>query len=99
MMKNIIIIMEKHCCKEGWYKNNNNNNNNNKLLWDFPIQTDHKIERNRPDIVVIDKKERSCTIIINIACPFNHGVSHKKKTRTNWKVPRLKKIAEVPVEL
>lgn len=61
-MKNITIMMEKHCCKEERY-------NNNKLLWDFLIQTDHKIEHNRPAIVVIDKKERSCTII-NIACPF-----------------------------
>ena len=50
----------------------------NKLLWDFPIQTDHKIEHNRPDIIVIDKKERNCTII-NIACPFDRGISHKKK--------------------
>ena len=92
MMKNIIIMMEKHCCKHEWY-----NNNNNKLLWDCLIQTDHKIEHNRPAIVVIDKKKRNCTII-NIACPFDHGVSHKKKRR-NWKVPRLKKIAEGPVEL
>ena len=76
-MKNIIIMMEKHYCKEQiWYNNNNNNNNNNKkLLWDFPIQTDHKIEHDRPDIVAIDKKKRNC-IIINIACPFDHGVSH-----------------------
>ena len=28
-----------------------------KLLWDFPIQTDHEIEHNRPDIVVVDKKK------------------------------------------
>ena len=78
MMKNIIIMMEKHCCKEQWY--NNNNNNNNKLLWDCLIQTDHKIEHNRPAIVVIDKKKRNCTII-NIACPFDHGVSHKKREK------------------
>ena len=30
-----------------------------KLLWDFPIQADHKIEHNKPDIVVVNKKERS----------------------------------------
>ena len=95
------MMMENHCCKEQWYNNNNNNNNsnNNKLLWDFLVQTDHKIEHNRPDMVAIDKKERNCTII-NIACPFDRGISHeKKKTRKNWKVPRLKKIAEVPMEM
>ena len=77
------MMMENHCCKEQWYNNNNNNNNNNnsnnnKLLWDFLVQTDHKIEHNRPDMVAIDKKERNCTII-NIACPFDRGISHEKK--------------------
>ena len=28
---------------------------NNKLLWDFKIQTDNKIEYNKPEIVVLDK--------------------------------------------
>ena len=28
---------------------------NNKLLWDFKIQTDNKIEHNKPDIVILDK--------------------------------------------
>ena len=27
-----------------------------------------------PDVVVVDSKERSCTII-DIACPFDHQVS------------------------
>ena len=32
------------------------------VLWDFSIQTDHVIEARRPDLVVVDKKERSCKI-------------------------------------
>ena len=32
-------------------------------MWDFSIQTDHVIEAQRPDLVVTDKKERSCKII------------------------------------
>ena len=31
---------------------------NNKLLWDFKIQTDNKIEHDKPDIEVLDKIER-----------------------------------------
>ena len=31
-----------------------------KILWDFSIQTDYVIEARRPDLVVIDKKGRSC---------------------------------------
>ena len=30
-----------------------------KILWDFSIQTDHVIEARRPDLIVVDKKERS----------------------------------------
>ena len=33
-------------------------NEDYKILWDFSIQTDHVIEGRRPDLVVIDKKER-----------------------------------------
>ena len=38
-------------------------NEDYKILWDFSIQTDHVIEAQRPDLVVVDKKERSCKII------------------------------------
>ena len=44
-----------------------------KLLWGFPIQTGHTIEHNRPDIVVVDRKERSC--------PFDHWVSLKEQEK------------------
>ena len=33
------------------------------ILWDMPIQTDKEIKANRPDIVVRDKKERTCLLI------------------------------------
>ena len=32
-------------------------------MWDFSIQTGPVIEAQRPDLVVVDKKERSCKII------------------------------------
>ena len=50
----------------------------NKLLWDFKIQTDKKIEHNKPDIVVLDKMERKC-LIIDVACPFDIRVKEKEK--------------------
>ena len=43
---------------------------NNKLLSDFKIQTDNKIEHNKPDIVVVGKTERYF-LIIDVACPFD----------------------------
>ena len=37
-------------------------NEDYKILWDFSIQTDPVIEVRRPDLVVVDKKERICKI-------------------------------------
>ena len=49
-----------------WYEHKRESvleNENYKILWDFSIQTDHVIEAQRPDLVLVDKKERICKII------------------------------------
>ena len=51
-----------------------------KLLWDFSIQTEMKIEHNKPDLVLLDKKERIC-YIIDVACPFDTRVEKKEKEK------------------
>ena len=38
-------------------------NEDYKALWDFSIQTDHVTEARRPDLVIVDKKKRTCKII------------------------------------
>ena len=38
-------------------------NDTHKLLWNFEIQTDHLISARRPDLVIINKKERACRIM------------------------------------
>ena len=55
-------------------------NEDYKILWDFSIQTDHVIETQRPDLVVIDKKERSCTII-DFAVPGDSRIEEKEKDK------------------
>ena len=50
----------------------------NKLLWDFKIQTENKIEHNKSDIEVLDKIERKY-LIIDVACPFENRVKGKEK--------------------
>ena len=35
-------------------------NENVTIMWDFPIHTDRTIKANRPDIVVLDKKNATC---------------------------------------
>ena len=48
-----------------------------KMLWDINIQCDNVIEARRPDIILIDKKERK-GIIIDIAVPADVRVEKKK---------------------
>ena len=50
------------------------------ILWDFFIQTDHVIEVRRPDLVVVDKKERSCEII-DFAVPGNSRIEEKERDK------------------
>ena len=52
-------------------------NKTHKILWDFEIQTDHQIPARRPDLVVINKKERTCHLI-DFAIPADHRVKLKK---------------------
>ena len=45
-----------------WYMHNSAfvpENETHKLLWDFEIQTDHLISARRPDLMIINKKERT----------------------------------------
>ena len=44
------------------------------------IQTESKIEHNRPDIVVIEKKSKKC-YIIDVACPFDTRIEEKEMER------------------
>ena len=57
-------------------------NENYKLLWDFPIQKDRKLDHNRPDIVIVDKQNRSC-LIIDVACPSDWRVEIKQEEKIN----------------
>ena len=49
-------------------------------MWDSSIQTDHVIKAWRPDLVVVDKKERSCKII-DFAVPGDCRIEEKEKDK------------------
>ena len=49
-------------------------------MWDFSIQTDWVIETCRPDLVVVDKKVRSCKII-DFAVPGDSRIAEKEKDK------------------
>ena len=51
-----------------------------KILWDVMIQCDRKIKARKPDIVAVNKNERSCAII-DKAIPGDIRVSEKGKEK------------------
>ena len=55
-------------------------NETHKLLWDFGIQTDHLISARRPDLIIINKKKRTCRIM-DFAVPANHRVKLKESEK------------------
>ena len=80
-------------------------NESTKILWNFPIQTDHTITHNKPDIVIVDKRNNEATII-DVAIPNDHNLARKRldklraytdlsvEIKSLWK---LTKVTIVPV--
>ena len=58
--------------------------NEDKILWDFSIQTDHVIEAGRPNLVLVDKKERICKII-DFAVPGDSRIEEREKDKMREK--------------
>jgi len=60
------------------------------ILLDMPIQTDKEIKANRPDIVVKDKKERTC-LLFDMFIPTEGNTSLKiMENSQSTKILRLK---------
>ena len=57
-------------------------NDTYKLLWDFNIKTDHLISARRPDIMIINKKKRTCKIV-EFAVPADHRIKLKESEKKN----------------
>ena len=51
-----------------------------KILWDFSIRTDSKIQANKPDLVVVDKAKKTL-LIIDIACPLDINIGKKEQEK------------------
>ncbi|KAI5755598.1 hypothetical protein M8J77_018249 [Diaphorina citri] len=55
-------------------------NENMKIYWDSTVITDRRIEANRPDIVLVDKNEKTVKLI-DIAHPADHNILHSTATK------------------
>ena len=78
---------------------------NSKILWDFTMQCDRKIEARRPDIVFIDKKERE-VVIIDVSIPGDDRVKDKELEKVKKyqllkdeiaNIWRMRKVIVIPV--
>ena len=63
-----------------------------KIPWDFNIQTDNEIQARRPDIVVVNKKDRKC-YIIDVAVLGDVRIA-EKETEKIEKYDELKREVE-----
>ena len=87
-----------------WYMHNPApvlENATHKLLWDFNIQTDHLIPAIRPDLIIINKKKRTCKIV-DFAVPADHRIKLKeceKKDKYLDLVRELKKLWNIQVTI
>ena len=62
------------------------------ILWDMPIHTDRTIAANRPDIVLTNKKDKTC-LLIDMTIPLDT----KTSVKTMEKIDKCKDL-EIEVE-
>ena len=76
-------------------------NNTHKLRWDFDIYTDHLISARRPDLIIINKKKRTCKIV-DFAVPIDNRIKLKeceKKDKYLDLARELKKLWNMQVTI
>ena len=76
-------------------------NDTQKLLWDFEIQTNSLISARRPDLIIINKKERTSRIV-DFGVPVDHRVELKECEKRNKYldlVRELKKLWNLKVTI
>ena len=52
-------------------------NNSTKILWNFSIQTDHEVINNKPDIIVVDKINKTANLI-EVSIPNDYNICNKR---------------------
>ena len=62
-----------------------------KILWDFSVQTDKEIRANRPDIIFVDKRERT-VMFIDVTIPNDHNFIEKK-------LEKIEKYTDLGIEI
>jgi hypothetical protein len=50
------------------------------VLWNQAVHTDREVTENRPDIIIKNKKEKTCTLI-DVAIPADRNIAQKEAER------------------
>ena len=69
-------------------------NGTHKLPWDFNIQTDHLIPARRPDLIIINKKERIFKIV-DFAVPADHRINLKESEKKDKYLDLARKMKKL----
>ncbi|KAL1447790.1 hypothetical protein WDU94_009835 [Cyamophila willieti] len=65
---------------EKWYEHSPDpvvNTQDVTIIWDTQVQTDRGIKANKPDIIIKDKKRRTCQLI-DVAIPSDYNITQKE---------------------
>ena len=52
-------------------------NNSTNVLWNFPIQTDHEVINNKPDIILVEKINKAANMT-EVAVPNDYNICNKR---------------------
>ena len=58
------------------------------VLWNQAVHTDREVTANRPDIIIKNKKEKTCKLI-DVAIPADRNVVLQKEAEKKLKYKRL----------
>ena len=55
-------------------------NNRAKILWDYDVRTDHRIQARKPDLILVNKENQKVTLI-DVAIPWDTRVVEKSREK------------------
>ena len=76
-------------------------NDTHKLLWDFHIHTDRLISARKPDLIIINKKKKTCKIV-DLVVPADLRIKlkeYKKRAKYLDLARELKKLWHMQVTI
>jgi len=62
-----------------------------KIVWDWPIQTSKHIQANRPDMIIIDKHQNTCTLF-DFSFPWDSRVGDKYAEKVSKYIPLANEV-------